>query len=238
MSIVLRFLMQPAGIGCESIMLAKKGGYKVTCNESSQPLLDIASNAADSIGLDERRITFTNGNCTMMSFEFNREEFDAVLLLGSALARFLDYNDRKRCLDQFFEILKPGGILIIDERNLTRILDSKDEVIGDREKFYESYSGDYMYCGTEVKGWPHRLDHRVDGDVVTFRYSRKDNPDRIAEIPLFVFKKGELEDMLKARFEKIDIYPNLDFEQNSNIKTDPLKIDFYTYVAHKPRKRI
>ena len=60
-----------------------------------------------------------------------------------------------------------------------------------------------MYCGTEVRGWP----HIIDGKLITFRYTRTDNPDRKAEIRLHVFKTGELENMLRARgFEEIFQY--------------------------------
>jgi ubiquinone/menaquinone biosynthesis C-methylase UbiE len=215
-----------AGIGCESIWLAEKGEYAITCNESSRPLLDKAIDTARRRGVDTR-ITWSRCNWTMLSFEFKWEEFDAILLLGSALSRFLDDQDRKRSLDQFYKILKPGGILIIDERNFTKISKHKDIMMDKPNVFYDKfYSGNYVYCGEEVRGWP----HKIDGKIVTFRYARNESPQINAEIPLYMFKTDEMKGILeRAEFKDIEEYS--DFKPGISVDAD-----FFTYVAHKPKR--
>ncbi len=69
-------------------------------------------------------------------------KFDAVLALGNFLSLIHDYKDRRRCLDQFFKILNPGGILIIDERNFTRILENQEEIVSNNKNpdlFYRKF---------------------------------------------------------------------------------------------------
>ena len=43
--------------------------------------------------------------------------FDAVVCLGSSLCHVFEAHDRLRVLAKFRALLKPGGLLIVDQRN-------------------------------------------------------------------------------------------------------------------------
>jgi glycine/sarcosine N-methyltransferase len=66
--------------------------------------------------------------------------FDAVLCLGSSLCHIFDKDQRIDVLKRFRSLLKPGGMLLIDQRNFHAILAGKF-----------SSSGRYYYCGKTVR---------------------------------------------------------------------------------------
>lgn len=53
--------------------------------------------------------------------------FDALICMGNSFAHLPDFGgeqqDHQRAIDNFFKVIKPGGILIIDHRNYDFILD-------------------------------------------------------------------------------------------------------------------
>ncbi|MDH0749599.1 class I SAM-dependent methyltransferase [Pseudomonas sp. GD03842] len=65
--------------------------------------------------------------------------FDAVLCLGSSFCHLFDGGERIDVLRQFRQLLKPGGTLLIDQRNFQAILAG-----------HFSSSGRYYYCGKGV----------------------------------------------------------------------------------------
>lgn len=56
------------------------------------------------------------------------EGFDAIICLGNSLCLLPgasgDLSSTKTALNNFCEMLKPGGVLIVDHRNYDHILDS------------------------------------------------------------------------------------------------------------------
>jgi hypothetical protein len=85
------------------------------------------------------------------------------------------------------------------------------------------YSGNFVYCGTDVMGWP----QKIDDDIVTFRYARSEASEKSIEIPLYMLKKGEMKKILQdAEFDNIQEY--------SDFKPGLFEdADFFTYIAHK-----
>jgi SAM-dependent methyltransferase len=217
-----------AGVGCETVYLAKKRKYIVTSNESSEQLLHIAQEYARKNYVEDD-VTWTPYDWRVMASEFRVRQFDAVLVLGNFISLIHDDEDKKRCLDQFYKILKQGGILIIDLRNYEKISENPT-VVGNAKLFYgNSYSGEFTYTGDEVKGWPVKVD---DGrKIVTFRYAKNASSSPNAEIQLCMVKRKELEKMLDdVNFEILNLYSNFRRGYSKNA-------DFFTYVAEKPRER-
>ncbi|EPN34809.1 hypothetical protein A244_33851 [Pseudomonas syringae pv. actinidiae ICMP 18807] len=82
--------------------------------------------------------------------------FDAVVCLGSSLCHVFDESTRLRVLANFRSLLKPGGVLIVDQRNFFAILAGR----------YQS-SGHYYYCGTTASVTL----GEVNEQLCEFRYS-------------------------------------------------------------------
>ena len=68
------------------------------------------------------------------------EPFDAVLCLGSSLCHIFDREQRIEVLRRFRGLLKPGGMLLIDQRNFEAI-----------RAGHFTASGQYYYCGKTAK---------------------------------------------------------------------------------------
>lgn len=66
-------------------------------------------------------------------------QFDAVVCLGSSLCHVFEASERLDVLQTFRALLKPGGLLVVDQRNFFAI----------RAGHFKS-SGHYYYCGTHV----------------------------------------------------------------------------------------
>ncbi|WP_341959070.1 class I SAM-dependent methyltransferase [Pseudomonas sp. RC10] len=66
--------------------------------------------------------------------------FDAVVCLGSSLCHLFDREQRIEALRRFRGLLKPGGMLLIDQRNFQAILAG-----------HFTSSGQYYYCGKTAK---------------------------------------------------------------------------------------
>jgi hypothetical protein len=160
-----------------------------------------------------------------MTSELKEDEFDAILLLGNTLSSFLVIDDIKRCLKQLFQKLKPGGILLIDERNFKKITSNKDEIFGKPELFYTKfYSAEYIYCGTDVRGWPEEIEDKK----IIFKYARKESPEFGPRIPMYNFKEGEMEKILRNT-GFINTRKFSDFKPDLNENAD-----FFIYKTYRP----
>lgn len=96
------------------------------------------------------------------------QQFDAILCLGDSFAHLLSPQHQLDALREFFDLLAPGGILILDHRNYDRVVD--------KGSYVERPSG-YCCCGDAP---PRQL--RIDADgLVTSRYHNGDGVE-------FVFK--------------------------------------------------
>jgi hypothetical protein len=157
----------------------------------------------------------------------------------------------------FYDVLAPGGTLIIDERNFTHFTapDVAERIERNPVRNFP-YKGDVMYCGIAVKGCPKSIS-RTD---VVFRYYRNDDSfyqglmatDELDEkqrrelderelgvLHLYPFEKGELGNLLvDCGFEDIRVYRDLDWTQPNDFEPDgdwfDRDADFFVYVATKP----
>jgi glycine/sarcosine N-methyltransferase len=210
-----------AGIGCESIFLAK-AGFSVVSNEINDDLGMIAMRRARENDV-ESKIIWRRYNWLEMGYQFDKK-FEVILILGNCLSMILNQKDRSRAMDQFYKILKPGGMLIVDVRNFEKIKKHKDEIKKNPDIFYEKlYSAKHMYCGKHFKGWPDKFDEQF----ITFAYGTS-TQNIIRNIKMYPLGESELEDLLNARFDKFQKYYDLSSEADENA-------DFFTYVAIKSR---
>lgn len=123
-------------------------------------------------------------------------------------------SNRKKCIEEFYNLLIPGGKLIIDERNFPLIMKK-------REKYKRKR---IMYMGDTVD---FRLTFENE-NLVRFRFFRTEKPnEEIGYIVVEALEKGEVEELLRSSgFKNIEVYSDLE----KGYKEDA---DFYTYVATK-----
>jgi ubiquinone/menaquinone biosynthesis C-methylase UbiE len=97
-----------SGPGYLSIELAKLGEYKVTGLDISKDLVTIAAGNAKEAGVD---VNFLQGNASCMPFHENTFNFVFCVLA------FKNFKEPLQCLNEFYRVLKPGGMVLIMDLN-------------------------------------------------------------------------------------------------------------------------
>ncbi|MCH8741554.1 class I SAM-dependent methyltransferase [Patescibacteria group bacterium] len=202
------------GDGCDAIFLQKEG-FDVTANEIDKVFLKKGLQNTQREGVE---LKVTKLDWRELDKEIEKESFDAVLSLGNSLTYLFIQSDQITVLKQFRSILRPGGILIIDERNYQYILDNRKEIL--KGNFY--YSGKYVYCGEKVHGRP----IEITDEYVKFQYTEEATGKK-GYLILYPFRRDEMQKLLtKAGFSKIEQYS--DYQPGYNPEAD-----FFMYVCQK-----
>lgn len=200
-----RVLDAACGTGYHTIGL-DKAGFDVVASDNCPKMLQKAqSNAADS-GCGS---VFLHADWRELEGLFEKT-FDAVICLGSSLPHLHMKEDRIRALEQFYKILKPGGILVVDHRNFDALLAGNFEGKG---KFY--------YCSKTIQ-----VSAKITKDgMAEFMYS-KNGSHTLQVYPLRVDEiRNELE---RTGFSSIRSFG--DFKENDL----SLESDFFIHAALKP----
>jgi hypothetical protein len=126
-----------------------------------------------------------------------------------------DEGQRHECVQAFFNILRPGGRVVIDERNFRYILEHA-QYIESNPFAFPSIEGDVMYSGI-VRGYPLHISEDSVGwnlfDSSTVRNREVAKTDIIgpSELQLYPLAFGELFGLLEAAgFIDIDVRTDLD----------------------------
>lgn len=123
---VERVLDAACGAGTQAIALAKLGFNVVACDPSAG-MLKKATEIAQEYGvldkLDFQRIDFLHLNDAV------KGPFDAVVCKGNALPHLLLDEEIETTLLIFYELLRPGGILVIGMRDFGPFMEDRPEFI-------------------------------------------------------------------------------------------------------------
>lgn len=201
------------GDGCDSIHLLKEG-FDVTGNELDSGLAQKALSNARAAGV---RLPVTHHDWRDFSKRFEPGIFDSVTLMGNSLTYLFKKKDQLAALSGFMHVLRPGGALLIDERNYAYMLAHREAALA---RF--RYSKKYVYCGKKVDGRP----ESIAPDNVVMRYDHDDG--RTARLTVYPFRKGELSGLLaESGFSSIRQFS--DYRPGYNPSAD-----FHQYACVKP----
>jgi len=138
--------------------------------------------------------------------------------MGNSLTCVDGEENQIKSLKEFYKLLKPAGILIIDERNYQRILDNKGAALAGTLHS----SGKYLYTGTKKV---HSRFLKITDSVIIIEYKHMNG--KIAYYKVHPFGRGELVGLLKkVGFNKIKQFSDYDAEFGDDA-------DFYQYVCVK-----
>lgn len=123
------------GSGFHAVQLRKAGFHVVACDGSQTMVERAESNFyIQGVTIPVRQADWLSLDSSVLG------TFDAVVCLGSSLCHVFDAEIRHQVLKRFRSLLKPGGLLIVDQRNFQAIRAGK----------FKS-SGRYYYCGTTAR---------------------------------------------------------------------------------------
>lgn len=202
------------GDGADSIYLIKEG-FNVFTNELDDAFRE---KAVDNAGKQGVEIAPTKLDWRWLHEEYPQVSFDAVTCLGNSLTYIFNKGEQLKVLNEFHQLLRLGGILLIDERNYPKILENRNEYLTGKA----GLTGPFMYTGRDVDAkcveisdvaLTAQLTHRKTGTRGYFR--------------VYPFKKGELLQLLQETgFSSIEKFS--DYEPGDNPDAD-----FYQYVCIK-----
>jgi len=195
------------GSGATSIGLLLEG-VDVVSNETDEDLVKIAKKQAKFLG---DKLDIRNYDWRELDF---KNEFDMVTCLGNSLTYLFRRDEQLRVLRNFRRMLKPGGKLVMDERNYEEFF------LKENAEF--RYSGEVVYCGKE-KVHAHPIHSSLS--MVIMEYEHLETREK-AHLVFYPFKNGEMASIIaEAGFKKIEKFG--DYKQDF----DRTQAEFFTYVA-------
>lgn len=201
-----RVLDAAAGTGFHAVNLARAGFDVVAADGAATMLRKTEQN------MREHGVDFPTYHADWRSLQEDVPgRFDALVCLGNAFTHLFDVDDRARTLSQFHQVLEPGGIAIIDQRNYDAILDN-------------GYSSKhrYYYTGNEVDAAP----ELITDEFVRFRYAFPDGA--VHHLTLYPVRADELTSLLlDVGFSDVERYGDF---QPDYVSDD---VDFIVQVARR-----
>jgi ubiquinone/menaquinone biosynthesis C-methylase UbiE len=179
-----RVLDAACGTGMHAIALAEKG-YEVVGTDVSQGMIEEAQANAVDVRVTTRFVKAGFGQLAHTLTPSRR--FDAVLCLGNSLPHVLAPADLKTTLVDFAACLRPGGLLLIQNRNF-------DAVLARRQRWMDPQA--YRDDGTEwlfMRFYDFRPDGMLTFNLATLqRHGAGEWQQRVTSTRLWPMKQAEL----------------------------------------------
>lgn len=203
------------GDGVDTIYLLQRG-FEVSANELDDAFRQKAVENAQRAGLT---IAPTTLDWRRLSEEYASDSHDAIICFGNSLTCLMGRGNQLEALHQFRRVLKPRGVLLIDERNYQKILGNREEALAGRLHS----PGKYIYTGTEKVGAKFAA---ISDGLIIIEYTHKESGQK-AYYNVYPFGRGKLLELLQqAGFSKVEQFS--DYEPGANPDAD-----FYQYVCVK-----
>lgn len=198
-----RLLDVATGTGQHVIALAQRG-YPAWGADASPAMIQRAAENAAAAGVQgDFRVA---GFGALASAFTEQLPFDALFCLGNSLPHVQDLADLQRALADFQACLRPGGLLLLQNRNF-------DAVLAQRQRWMEPQS--YQEGGKTwifMRFYDFEPDGMIKFNIVTMiREANGSLQQRTTSTRLFPLRQAELTIALeKAGFESIEAYGGLD----------------------------
>lgn len=204
---VHKILDMALGEGVDTVYLLQQG-FEVEANELDSGFRQQAVKNAQKFGFT---INPSGVDWRSLHTIYPPHIFEAIICLGNSLTFLLKKEDQFKALQEFYQLLKVGGILMIDERNYDKIRKNPTHL-----------TGEFLFTGSKVEArWTELTDALASGELTHKETGQK------AYFVVYPFKKGELLGLLKETgFSKIEQFS--DYQEGDNNDAD-----FYQYVCIK-----
>jgi SAM-dependent methyltransferase len=231
-----------AGTGVDSVNLLSRG-YSVVSNEVDPRFTQSAKQFGRRRGVP---LELRNARWEQLRLAGN-PKFDIVLVLGNSLCLVESEDRRRSALKAFWEILRPAGRLIIDERNFEYMRRNRDAILADPLANWLNHVKDVMYPGRGLLAFPSEIsDARVvwsfvkNEPAVTTAAEVWERAKEFHPLDLYAFGFGELyKELEKAGFVVQSVSGDLDqLASGSDVRMPSYEATadrgILTYVAARP----
>jgi SAM-dependent methyltransferase len=135
-----------SGTGFHAILLARLGVSVTAVDLSPAMIAALRAHAAD----EQLRIAAVVGSFDQLPAVVNGPQ-DAVLSMGNTLAHMPDAAALESALTAFRQVLRPGGILLLQLLNYKRILAAREKVLADKTGNGLRFIRWYEYEGSRIR---------------------------------------------------------------------------------------
>jgi glycine/sarcosine N-methyltransferase len=215
---VRRVLDTACGTGHHAIALAKRG-YQVVGCDLSTVMVERAKENALASGVDVSFRVAALGDLGALG-----ETFDAVLCLGNSLPHLLSAAAVAGALADFTAVLRPGGVLVIQNRNFDQVWDRKERFMSPQAyrhrdqvwlfvRFYDFHEATITFNMIRLRSTAQGWEQGVDSTEL--------RP---------IFRDDLMAGLKKAGFEDVAFYGGYD-----GSPFDPTQSGDLVAVAHRTR---
>lgn len=188
------------GTGFHSILLSKLG-CDVTAADISQNMVDLLNLKKVSFGVEIKTV--------VSSFQELATKvdsgFDGIFCMGNSLPHLLTNEEIKTALDNFYQLLKKSGKLILQILNYDKILSEKKKVQSVREIQGKTFIRYYTYTQS-----------LLEFNIMTLERTGSNIEADVRSILLFPIQKELLESILTdSKYININIYGTISMDQYS-----------------------
>jgi glycine/sarcosine N-methyltransferase len=201
---VRRILDAACGSGQHAIALAQRG-YRVVGADLSAAMISRARENAAAAGVDVDFAVAGLGELAFLARRAGSEEpFDALLCLGNSLPHLLSAEAVGAALADFAAVLRPGGMVIIQNRNFDRVWTRRERFMGPQA--HSEGQGQWLFVRF----------YDFHPSTLTFNMVRLANTGQgwvqdVESTELRPIFAGELvEGLRSAGFEQIELYGGYD----------------------------
>lgn len=197
----LQVLDAACGTGMHVIELARRG-YAASGADISQGMIEKARQNAGHAGLELR---FETAGFGQLSHTFGANSEGAVLCLGNSLPHALTAAERFAALTDFSAVLRPGGRLILQNRNFDRVVQEKERWM--EPQGHRDGEDEWLF----LRFYDYRTDGLIDFNIVTLRRNDVGWSQSVMTTPLYPITSEEIQGSLAdAGFINIERYGSMD----------------------------
>jgi len=210
---VVRVLDAACGTGMHAIELARRG-YDASGADLSGPMIAQAAQNALAAGLEVR---FEAAGFGQLASTFGTGSQDALICLGNSLPHALTAEERAAALEDFFAVLKPGGRLIIQNRNFDKVLLAKERWM--EPQSHHDGEEEWLF----LRFYDYRVDGLIDFNIVTLRRGETGWTQNVRSTRLYPLTSDELlSGLIAAGFGQIQAYGSMDGRDYDPLTSDNL----------------
>ena len=237
-----------AGMGVEYRYMLEDG-YMMSANEFQDDMRSVGIDYFEKTGLDIIYDMHRHDWRKLNNMTF-RNKFGGVMVIGNSLRMLTSVTGQRESISAFYEILRAGGTIIIDERNYNRLVPRANEITYceanpyDTDAFvslkkFSQKNVNRMYHTEDVSAIPYMID--TDTGTIMFRYyvdvgnTHSMNDTHEKKIQEMTFLHAEhMEDLLTtAGFVNIRKYADYDLNRDLTLHKINDDAAMFVYVAEK-----
>lgn len=185
-------------------------GYKIKAIDLSEDLIKIAKKVNQA---DQENVEVLYLNMLELQNKFSEESFDGIYCIGNTLVHLKDASEIRSAIKSMYDVLKPGGGLVLQILNYDKILKDKPKILPLIENSFVKFERFYTYLEEQIE---------FSSKLVV-----NENAQSATTVLYPITREALISILIDVGFENISTYSGFDFS-TYDVNKLPLVV-----VAHK-----